>query len=96
MNLFKNKQNIFIIILFIIFSFSCGYLIGRKEFFQQIISNYKNNNKILVSQDINNLLTSDNKSDFSSEDLKIFNEAFSLISKNYYSYDSITKKELIN
>jgi len=96
MNLKNNNQNIFIIVFFIILSFIFWFLIWWKWYFQQNIDSYKNNNQTNVLQDFNNLFTSDNKSSFSLEDLKIFNEALYLISKNYYSYDSITKKELVD
>jgi carboxyl-terminal processing protease len=89
MNLKSSKQGIYIL-TFIILSFFCGYLVGQKQIIENVISNYNNQKQTNILQDFNNSFKTDKNID-----LKLFNEAYSTIANNYYSFNNISEKDIV-
>lgn len=95
MNISKNKNYNYLVIILIIISLSIGYLLGKNQNFQNNILSINNENKNINLQDFNNLLKDDKKIELTNNDLKLFIEAFKIIADKFYSYNSISKKDLV-
>jgi len=95
MNSFKQNKYIILLIIITIFSFICGLFSGLTGVIK--INNEEQNgkNKIIISQDFNNLFKNNNIKELSNNDIKIFVEALDIIYNKYYSANSISKKELV-
>ena len=92
MNFFKNSQYSIVLIFISIFSLFCGISIGKSIYIQDLINNHNIVDKKLNSQDFNNILKNDNKND---NNIKLLNEAYKIISNKFYSFNSISEKELV-
>lgn len=88
---FKNNKliKIFLLIIIIIFSFLCWYLIREKNYFSYLIQTENKINTLGVVPDLSNNKTITNI------DFKLFNEAYKIISDNYYSFNKTSKNDLI-
>lgn len=83
-------KNWIIVILIIIFSFSSGYLFGKKQYFEKDFWNEITNKSTNFLQEFNKVFKNDKNLD-----LKLFSEAYNIISQNYYSFNTLTNQEIV-
>lgn len=85
----NKKSNISFLLIFIIFltSFSLGFLTSIKLDYNAVFQNSKEENTSIVDKIWNSLLKKD-------LDIEMFWQVYNIVSSNYYSNDTMDKKEL--
>ncbi|EKE28145.1 MAG: hypothetical protein ACD_3C00088G0006 [uncultured bacterium (gcode 4)] len=84
-----NKQYI-LTIVFILFAFFCWYIVWQKDFVGNVTDQYNKEKQQNILQDFNNVFKKDKN-----VDLKLFNEAYDIISNNYYWFKNLSDKDLV-
>lgn len=95
MNFFKQNKYIIILILITTFSFICWLFSGITGIIKINNSDSWWKWKVVISQNFNNLFKSENSSFLTNSDLIIFQESMDIIINNFYSANSISKKDLV-
>ncbi|EKE29125.1 MAG: hypothetical protein ACD_2C00221G0007 [uncultured bacterium (gcode 4)] len=84
-----NKQYIFTIV-FILFAFFCWYIAWQRDFIGITADQYNNEKRQNILQDFNKVFKNDKNID-----LKLFNEAYDIVSANYYWFKNLSDKDIV-